>query len=277
MERHTTGIDPFTGVDYGNEEFPAEHRFDPETELPVFKRYIAGTKSVIPWPWEKDETKLEDDSAPATTEEKPGLLNRIRRLPKTLREQIAARRNAAAKEEEKRVAREAEELSLIDKDISDAQRGQSKLATKSKPKDKVETYDIDTGRNRSDPNDETLRNFYPTLVYPPFPSELSAELAPSIKEKRKELAKDDEGAAAAGRQLTPREIRMHEQKLKALNAMKTPLQLRWEVERAKQAAAKKEVDSERLLLALGQHMQKKGVRLTPQRKAAAQKTQVDVD
>ena len=46
MERHTTGIDPFTGIDYGNQEIPKEHQYDPETGLPIFHRYIAGTPYV---------------------------------------------------------------------------------------------------------------------------------------------------------------------------------------------------------------------------------------
>ena len=61
--------------------------------------------------------------------------------------------------------------------------------------------------------------------------------------------------------------------------MKTPLQLRWEMMRAKQAAEKKEVDRDQLLLALGKHMQSNGVALTAQRSAAARKTvqQADVE
>ena len=62
LERHTTGIDPFTKIDYGTREFPEEHRFDPETGIPVFNRYIAGTRRRIQWPWETVLPEQEDNS-----------------------------------------------------------------------------------------------------------------------------------------------------------------------------------------------------------------------
>ena len=55
MERHTTGIDPYTGTDYGNTEIPKEHQYDPRNGLPIFHRYISGTNHRIEWPWEREE------------------------------------------------------------------------------------------------------------------------------------------------------------------------------------------------------------------------------
>ncbi|CAI6338073.1 unnamed protein product [Periconia digitata] len=288
MERHTTGIDPFTGIDHGAEEFPVEHRFDPETELPVFKRYIAGTRSVIPWPWEKDEQKLKakEPSTESTPEEKPGILTRIRRLPNSLRERITARRNAAAKAEEERQARENEELSLIDSEMATVQQGVAPSSARSKPVGNPVTHEGDTARNRSDVTDETLRSFFPTLKYPPHPHELSTELAASIKEKHKEALEAamkrnsdvrEDGAGARERKLTAKEIRKNEKKIKAMEAMKTPLQLRWEVTRAQQAAQTPKVDTEQLLIALGKHMESNGVQFNRQRKAVANSVQQQMD
>ncbi|PVH91559.1 hypothetical protein DM02DRAFT_620457 [Periconia macrospinosa] len=275
LERHTTGVDPFTGIDYGNDEFPAEHRFDPETNLPVFKRYIAGTKRAIPWPWEKDEEKLKEKEDAVVAQEKPGFLTRVRRLPNDLRERIAARRNAAARAEEKRLEREAEELSLVDSDIAESQQ---LSGTRTDRPDNILTYDDDTGRNKSDPTDETLRNFSPTLAYPPFPAGLPTELLQEVREKRREAAQDalDEDTPRVSR-AERRKIRENERKKREMETMKTPLQLRWEVMRAKQAAEKKEVDREQLLLALGKHMQGNGIELTPKRSQAARNAEKQLD
>ena len=59
MERHTTGIDPFTGTLYIDEPIPEDHQYDPQTGLPIFHRYIAGTNHRIEWPWEH-EKEIED-------------------------------------------------------------------------------------------------------------------------------------------------------------------------------------------------------------------------
>ena len=91
----------------------------------------------------KKKEKLKEKEEAVVAQEKPGFLGRVRRLPSDLRERIAARRNAAAKAEEKRLAREAEELSIIDSDIVESQQ---LTGTRTERPDNILTHDDDTGQ-----------------------------------------------------------------------------------------------------------------------------------
>ncbi|KAF1960366.1 hypothetical protein CC80DRAFT_590628 [Byssothecium circinans] len=262
MERHTTGVDPFTGIDHGHEEFPAEHRYDPVTELPVFKRYIAGTRSLIQWPWEKDDEVITDyrEAKKEETKEqrriRDKLLHPLRTVSeyrKEQKEKQQAEANAA------KIIREQDDkvLHAVEQEISDAASNTTKFHAKSKPLERPSDYDDDTGRNKVDPEEQTSRTFHPTLVYPPFPNQITDELAPHIREARWKDAKDKRMSVTQDvleRERLGREMVKNEEKMRKLETMKTPLQLRWEVQREQQLKERQEVDMDTLLAALGRHM-----------------------
>jgi large subunit ribosomal protein L24 len=288
MERHTTGIDPFTQVDYGKDEFPEKHRFDPETGLPIFKRYIAGTKSIIQWPWEfdpeeqKDLARQEESPSDVKPEVQKGRLRRSIEWVKgttssATKAMITSTKQREEEKERKKLEEEERELSNIEKGIQEAQE---QPYPKSKEERVRPDSDDDTGRHYAEVTPET-RSFYPTLVYPPFPNELSTELAQDIRIQSWADAKDksDTNTAAQdmARQFQQRKEAAEQKEVEMLEVMKTPMQLRWEVEREKKLReAKPLVQTDALLLALGSHMQAKGIKLTPKRmKAAGEEVHID--
>lgn len=280
MERHTTGVDPFTGIDYGNDEFPEEHRYDPESGLPIFNRYIAGTRRRIQWPWEKEEeTNSREEFKPV--EEKKDFKTRVKTMFSNPIQTIGglARWRNSKKAEKRENQQDVKEVQKINDHLQSEEIIQK---PRSMPDKKPPAFDDDTGRNLVDPTDEG-KTFYPTLVYPPFPNELSTELASESREKRRTDAKDEIGKSvtqtSAERERVQRELDELEAKQRQLESMKTPLQLRWEVERAKklqEEAVKPRVSTDALMLALGQHMQSQGIKLTQKRQKMARKTE-DVD
>ncbi|KAF2635931.1 hypothetical protein P280DRAFT_473559 [Massarina eburnea CBS 473.64] len=264
MERHTTGVDPFTRIDYGNEEFPVEHRYDPVTELPIFKRYVAGTRSLIQWPWEKKNNKLgqlKEAEKKITYGEHMRIRDRIRhpiKAVKFLREEQVRKRQEAAAASKALLEREGKEIKAIQ---SEFKAPDTEFRAKSRPFKKSKGYDDDTGPNRADPQAQASRTFYPTLMYPPFPNEIADELAPHIREARWKAKKDKRMSITQDvieRERTEREAHKNEEKARKLETMKTPLQLRWEVQREQQLKEKKEVDMDMLLAALGKHITEKG-------------------
>ena len=136
-----------------------------------------------------------------------------------------------------------------------------------------------TGRNKAEPSPNTS-SFYPTLVYPPFPEQLTSEIKSHAKEVKvaereekqdwyenpKEISSEERAArkAAKAEKLRHKGIP---------DVMKTPLQLRWEVERAKQAEqkAKMKVDRQALMIALGAHIEAQQVA------RSSQKAEAEVD
>jgi len=288
MERHTTGIDPFTDINYGKDEFPKEHRFDPETGLPIFKRYIAGTRSIVQWPWEFDPEEhkgidqQEESSSDVKSEAAKGRLRRsidwVKSTSSTATKAVLSSTKKREEElERKKQEQDDRELLTIEKGIQEAQE---QPYPKSKEERVQPDSDDDTGRNYAEVTPET-RSFYPTLVYPPFPNELSTELAQDIRIQSWADAKDKSGSNTTGQDLARkfREKKEAEERVEVekLEVMKTPMQLRWEVEREKKLREEKPlVQTEALLLALGSHMQANGIKLTPKRmKAAGEEVHVD--
>lgn len=287
MERHTTGIDPFTGLDYGNEEFPKEHRYDPDTGLPIFNRYIAGTRRRIAWPWEKEEKEEpeSDRKDTTTTEVKQGWFRSSFRnlganwvkVKESLRRYAASPLTGGAQKKlednDELQAEDEKEMNSINKQIEEVYTARKE--GKPQPDKRPPDFDEDTGRNRIE--GEETKTFYPTLVYPPFPNELSQELAPHIREaKWAEAREKRERVAQETREIEKPKANPEEQEAKQrqLDRMKTPLQLRWEVEWARKAQAEManpKVSTEVLLAALGKHMQDNGVKLTEKRRKAAKK------
>lgn len=289
LERHTTGIDPFTGVDYGTREFPEEHRFDPETGLPIFNRYIAGTRRRIQWPWETVLTKTEQDTGVKPSSEASESL--IGKLKSPIQTSKAAIKNLTSKlrkpkedeakvtevkltEEEKEFERIQAKLDQVEK-VPELPRG----ASETLPAD----FDDDTGRNKAEPSPYTS-SFYPTIVYPPFPRQLTSEIREHAKDVETAERNEKMDWYEDKKEITPEErakrkaAKAEKSKKKAIpKSMKTPLQLRWEVERKKklEAAEVTKVDREALMIALGRHMAAKQASRRPASSGTETVTELD--
>jgi large subunit ribosomal protein L24 len=284
MERHTTGIDPFTGTDYGNAEIPTQHQYDPETGLPIFHRYIAGTRYRIAWPWETEKTKAKDDTLPApNTKAAQGWLSKTMG---TLRHPITTLqswRTPPTKKKPKRapsthpLSLEAMEARVNTIEAREARKQRNALLRSEDPKHKDAHDVVDTTRNIV----EGSESMSYTLVAPPFPESLRQELRGDIFEMRQEARNDPDAPhkAVRAKYMSEKALAAQEfaqRKAKAAERMKTPMQLRWE--QAKKKLARKEspaVDTDTLLAALGQHMAANGVKLNSKRAAASQVAELD--
>jgi large subunit ribosomal protein L24 len=287
MERHTTGIDPFTGTDYGNAEIPKEHQYDPETGLPIFHRYIAGTRYRIAWPWETEEkAKVKDSTLPAPNEKAAqGWLSKtmgtLRHPITTLqswRSQPAKKQRVKPRKPKGPLAVEKLETRVEAIEAREAQKQRSAILRSEDPKYRDAHDIVDTTRNIV----EGSESMSYTLVAPPFPESLSQELRGDIFELRQEARHDSEVPHKPVRAKYMSEKAQAAQdfaqrKARAAERMKTPMQLRWEQEQAKKKLAREvpAVDTDTLLAALGQHMAANGVKLNGKRKAAAQVAELD--
>jgi large subunit ribosomal protein L24 len=270
MERHTTGRDPFTNINYGTQAFPEEHRFDPATGLPIFNRYIAGTRRRIQWPWETiiPETG-QVGGLPENSKDNTSLIGKIKSPVKFLKSKLAKR-----KEDKPSTAPKTPEQVEADRlEIKLNQVNKVPKRPRGPPENFTPDSEADTGRNKAEPSPHTS-SFYPTLVYPPFPSQLTSEIQDHAQETDTKERNEKQDWYEDGKEVTTEE-RAERKAAKAEklrrkvvpDSMKTPLQLRWELERRNKLAEaeKTKVDREVLLIALGQHMEatraaKKGVR-----------------
>lgn len=280
MERHTTGIDPFTGTDYGNAEIPKQHQYDPETGLPIFHRYIAGTRYRIAWPWET-ETKAQDATAPAPN--RKAAQGWISKTLGTLRHPITTLQSWRNPTTKKPAKRAPSTLPLSDQvqsiEASEARKQRRAILRSADPKFKDAHDAVDTTRNIV----EGSESMSYTLVAPPFPETLAQELRGDIQELSLNARKDPDAPHKPIRAkfLSPKAQAAQDfaqNKARAAERMKTPMQLRWEQEQARKQAARKEapaVDTDTLLAALGQHMSANGVKLTSKRRAASQVEELD--
>lgn len=279
MERHTTGIDPFTGTDYGSTEIPQQHQYDPETGLPIFHRYIAGTRYRIAWPWES-ETKAADSTTP--TPNKKAAQGWLSKTLGTLRHPITTLqswRNPTTKKPAKRAPSTLPLSTQVENIEARERRRERRAILRSQDPKHKEAHDaVDTTRNIVEGSDSMSY----TLVAPPFPETLVQELRSDIFELTQNARNDTVAPyqAVRAKYLSPKAQAAQEfaqKKAKAAERMKTPMQLRWEQEQAKKKLAKKEgpaVDTDTLLAALGQHMLANGVKMD-KRRAASQTAELD--
>jgi large subunit ribosomal protein L24 len=282
MERHTTGIDPYTGTDYGDTEIPKEHQYDPRDGSPIFHRYIAGTRHRIEWPWEHEEVS-EDKGK--TEENNTDRQTGLRRLANTFKHPITSYKRWTNKKTE---IVEEKEKSVAEKfrETEEERAKKARIATaKAKDSNAPEAYDgVDTTRNVV----LDAESMAYTLVAPPFPDTLREELRSHIHEysiqARKDARKDPDAPAFvkskpnSEKVVSAMEKARLDMKMKKLaaGAMKTPMQLRWELEQRRKAEKKKTqplVDDESLLVALGGHMATKGGKPYLGKKEFAERTQ----
>lgn len=267
MERHTTGLDPFTGTDYGDAEIPKDHQYDPHTGLPIFHRYIAGTKHRIEWPWEREEAKEDAGISDETTQQSQSW---IQKAFSTLRHPISSAKSAMSK------AKETETTEIlkhsVNEELDEIQQKDVQAQKYDMPRSQQvyqpEAFDsVDTTREIV----ERGANMAYTLVEPPFPYTLAEEIHGDIQQHVKdarEKAKED-GNSSEERRVKPKSTPVTEQSIMAAEEakarqaaaqqMKTPMQVRWELDQVKKLQQRKKaplVKHDDLLLALGQHMQK---------------------
>ncbi|KAH6875923.1 KOW motif domain-containing protein [Alternaria rosae] len=265
MERHTTGIDPYTGTDYGNDTIPEAHQYDPRTGLPIFHRYIAGTRQRLEWPWEREDD-IEDVGI--TKESDTDKQTLIRRALGKVSQPFTSLSRWRSKNKEDQAQQDAtNSRSPVDVEarFAEIQRQEQERFKSTAPisidPELPSAYDVDTRRNIVEGSESMAY----TLVAPPFPDTLGEELRGDIHEFSIKAKKDRDPEAPrpikiakhSEQGVLAREIT--KQQHRAAQAMKTPMQLRWELEHQKKVRSQKEkplVDQESLLAALGQHMQK---------------------
>ncbi|KAI4652291.1 hypothetical protein J4E93_002490 [Alternaria ventricosa] len=265
MERHTTGIDPYTGTDYGNDTIPEEHQYDPRTGLPIFHRYIAGTRQRLEWPWERVEDTGNVGTTKETGKDKQTL---VRRALAKVSQPFTSLSSWRSKNKENQAQQDAtNSRSPVDFEakFAEIQRQEQERFKSAAPisidPELPSAYEVDTRRNIV----EGSQSMAYTLVAPPFPDTLAEELRGDIHEFSIKAKKDRDPEAPrpikiakhSEQGVVAREIA--KQQHRAAQAMKTPMQLRWELEHQKKVQSQKEkplVDQESLLAALGQHMQK---------------------
>jgi len=253
MERHTTGIDPFTGVDYGANEIPDKaHHYDPMSGLPIFHRYIAGTQHRIEWPWEMEkyaEDTAEEPSEPAS-EVKRSFLQKVGGVVRHPIKSLSPLKPEANKEENSPSV--TKEYATVRHEHEQAQRT-------SKPKSKDakfnEASDADTTRNII----EVAPPLPYTLLQPPFPTEIFNELRGHTAALNAEARKDGEKYPKVKVKRGSGSVANEVVKARHLAAqrMKTPMQLRWETEQASKVKALKvtpRVGADEVIEAVWKHM-----------------------
>jgi len=258
MKRHTTGIDPFTGTDYGNAEIPKDHQYDPESGLPIFHRYIAGTQELIEWPSQKVPPKEENNTMIEDTTDRRSLW---RQALGTIRHPIASLKRKPSKEPDTSVETYVDHEKEMREAWEDASERRRQKPTSKDPQHAEAYDDIDTTRNIV----EGVESMSYSLLVPPFPETLGEELRGGITDFKVEARKDKDDKDA------PRPVKIKRRteqgaviaelaktKQAAAPRMKTPMQLRWETEHAKKVEQRKKaplVSTDELMKALGRHIQ----------------------
>ena len=254
MKRHTTGIDPFTGTDYGNAEIPKEHQYDPKTGLPIFHRYIAGTQHHLEWPHQKTQALEENDETPLENTEEKGRIQRWIVDPVTSRLPFIAKKTDVKSQEPTRTT--AEPLEEVWQEALDRQR--TARLTSSDPQ-RAEPWDEDTWRNIVE--DSKSMSF--TLLTPPMPETVREEMRGDISNFNSEARnKGDPALRILGKKQSAEVAALASAIAKVKHVadkrMKTPMQLRWETEHAKKVKMMKKkplVTTGELMEALSKHMQ----------------------
>ncbi|KAF2848968.1 hypothetical protein T440DRAFT_453387 [Plenodomus tracheiphilus IPT5] len=269
MERHTTGIDPFTGTDYGDAEIPKDHQYDPKTGLPIFHRYIAGTRQRIQWPWEtRNALEYNEFTLKAGKRTRKNKKSLIQRTISTIRHPITSIKSWTSRPAAKKRIIPKRRLTPQEKDQLRQKRFDARELKRQKPiprsqkTERRETFfGVDSTRNIVENADST----WYTLVEPPFPQTLSEELRGDIHDRKIEVRKAPDAPPKVKikrENVVGKAVSVARQR--GVQSMKTPMQLRWEMEQARKLADQKKnplVETEALLAALGEHMVKSGVKI----------------
>ena len=271
LERHSSGLNLFTGSE--EKDIPKSQQVDPQTGEPIWHRYIAGTRTRIPWPWEETaqkkqdarENKGEDGVLPEGETPKPSeSAEGAKGAPSTMSERIA-RAVGWGKGSTKTEAESSEKTAAND----DLPEEGTVLTKPQSHEDRV--FSSDTTRNFIE--DETYKSWMPSLRYEPFPSTVLEEIA-GPEWKRNKLVRDAENFDQRLAEMKAQKAQIKEEEKRAVQAhidtMKTPLEVKWELAQAAKAKAKAQQQQhhpkaapevpEFLLSAIGQHIASKQIR-----------------
>lgn len=261
LEKHTTGRNPFTGE--VNQAFiPEEHQVDPTTEEVIWHRYIAGTRQPIEWPWEESQQKEKDekrrkrkDEGDEAVEEDAGKSVESSQggggFLHTANPMNWLRKNKSA-DQDTQVSKDSEGKHLAPEYAVENQH-------RARPRE-VEhpVYDDDTGRNIIEIDENHPDHFVPTLVYPPMPETVAEELREThISHIHRKRVENELSAEELKVERATRKAEKEAAKQRRLNSMKTPMQIRWDLEQAKKVKYDPNDPTPpptELLLALGKHM-----------------------
>jgi large subunit ribosomal protein L24 len=268
MERHTTGIDPFTGTDFADAEIPKEHQYDPLTGLPIFHRYIAGTRQRIEWPGEKEQEIEDIGVAEEGTEEKKGW---VKRLGKNIKNKIWPDKPKSGVVEASMTLEDiSTELNKIEAEMKDRFKTDRPKSHDPRFADAIDN--VDTTRNIvEDPTPIQYR-----LINSPFPEDFGEELRAHRQEFVAQSRKNNDDAAPAPKRIKRRTEQgqiaseLAKAKIAAAQSMKTPMQLRWETEHAKKVKQQKKaplVSADDLMAALDNHLKQKKAQKAPPKTA----------
>lgn len=275
LERHTTGIDPYTGTDYGDAEIPKEHQYDPLTGLPIFHRYVAGTRQRIAWPGEKEE-EIEDVGVTGDDEEPPTFWDKVKHPITTYKKLKSFNAKMVAEDASLGLEEIATELNNIEAEMKDRLKTDRPKSHDARLMDAVDN--VDTTRNIV----EDTSPIQYKLISPPFPEGFGEELHAYRQKLVAQSRKDKDDATPAPKRLKreTEQGRIASELAKAKHAaaqrMKTPMQLRWEMDHAKKVKQQKKaplVSADDLMAALDKHLKQK--RHRPVQGAQSNATELD--
>ena len=115
--------------------------------------------------------------------------------------------------------------------------------------------------------DSSPNHFVPTLVYPPMPESVIEELEDTYLNFSERVKRDPVAAEEYRAQRKAEEEAKLREREARIQAMKTPMQVKWELAQAKKPKydpKQPTLPSQALLVALGQHMAMKGKKLDRQ-------------
>lgn len=263
IERHTSGLNLFTGNE--EKDIPEAQQVDPETGETIWHRYISGTRTRIPWPWEETAQKKQD------ARENEGVDDSLLEGEKTKSLGTAEARNGGSLTISERIgravglgkSRKSAETKTKSPETTAATDDVPEGTVFTKPRTQEPRVNVgDTTRNFIE--DETYKSWMPSLRYEPFPSSILEEVAgPEWKRNKIDRDAEDFEQRLAEMRLEKTQIKAEKKSTVQahIDTMKTPLEVKWELA---QAAKAKQHDPrappqvpESLLSAIGQHIASK--------------------
>jgi large subunit ribosomal protein L24 len=254
LERYTRGVDPYTGTRTYKNTIPEEHRKDPKTDLPIYHRYIAGTRHVIEWPLEAsvDDLGVPEEEATNTPEESRGIGGSVRKGLSVLASPFSRTRARPALESglfSKSKKPEDDTLAAAEEEANEYRPRQPLYTPKEIERESLPYSDVAEAPEHSAPQDQLIDTA-------------------DILSRQQSSAKAQEDRAASD------ELKIRTKP----RILKTPQQLVWEYEARQRRKTTFVHHNQRpklpvdLLTAIGMHMEKNGVKAPPR---SGRDTEVD--
>jgi large subunit ribosomal protein L24 len=245
LERYTRGVDPYTGTRTSKNTIPEEHRKDPKTDLPIYHRYIAGTRHIVEWPLEPsvDDLELQEEDVKNTPEENEGIGAKVRKGLSVLASPFSSRKRAQPALESglfsKAKKPEDSSLAIAEEEANEYRPRQPLYTPKDIEREPLPYSDTTEAPEFSQPHDQPI----------------------DAADTRQTHAKVQESRPVSDGSKVRTKPRI----------MKTPQQLVWEYEARQRRKTTFVHHNQRpklpvdLLTAIGMHMEKNGVKAPPRR------------